>query len=170
MTKEQLDPGRLRTQNAAPPTYLVIFPLIPFGAAIFIASTRFSDFYHHGFDVLISAILGSLTAWLGFRWYHMPIRRGGGWAWAPRGSERAYWKRMGVLTYSDTIEPKRGDLEHGGASAGQFLPTRGPQSLRNNTSDGSGGSYEMNDFAAEAQSPTDFTAHGSGQPRQRPLV
>lgn len=60
--------GGLRTRNAAPPVYLLAFPLIAIGSAIYIASTRYSDYWHHGFDVWISAILGSITAWLGFRW------------------------------------------------------------------------------------------------------
>lgn len=165
-TKEQTVP--LRTQAAAPPTYLIVFPLIPIGSAIYISSTRYSDFWHHGFDVLASAVLGLLTAWLGFRWYHMPIRNGGGWAWAPRSSKRAYWKSMGMLTYGDSGDSKATDLEHGRVVGGQSIPPPGSQSARLDTSNGSGGSYEMNDFAAAAQAPTDFTAYERGQPNRRP--
>ncbi|KAG8530952.1 uncharacterized protein KY384_004309 [Bacidia gigantensis] len=90
-----------RSQGAAPPIYLLIFPLIPLATAIFIASSRYSDFRHHGFDVVSGSILGIACAWLGFRWYHLPIRRGGGWAWAPRSPQRAFIKGVGVSAYAD---------------------------------------------------------------------
>ena len=65
---------------------------------------------HHGFDIISGAILGIASAWLGFRWYHMPISRGGGWAWAPRSYDRAFFKGFGVLTYVNNDEVVR----HGG--------------------------------------------------------
>lgn len=162
--KEQDDAALFRTQAAAPPTYLIIFPLVPVGAAIYISSTRYSDFWHHGFDVFTSSILGTITAWLGFRWYHMPIRRGGGWAWAPRSSKRAYWKSMGFLTYVDNNDGRRRakDLESGGIVGNQFPPPPGSGNVRNSNADRSGESYEMGDFTA-AQEPRDFIAHGRGE-------
>ncbi|KAL8723566.1 MAG: hypothetical protein Q9225_000201 [Loekoesia sp. 1 TL-2023] len=168
--KEQDDAALFRTQAAAPPTYLIIFPLVPIGAAIYISSTRYSDFWHHGFDVFTSSILGTVTAWLGFRWYHMPIRRGGGWAWAPRSSKRAYWKSMGILTYVDNNdEPRRAkDLESGGIVGSQFPPPPGSGNVRNSNRGVSGESYEMGDFIV-AQEPRDFTAHGRGERTQQPL-
>ncbi|KAL9130641.1 MAG: hypothetical protein Q9217_001211 [Psora testacea] len=117
-----------RSQAAAPPTYLLIFPLIPIGAAIYISSTRYSDFRHHGFDIIAGAILGIASAWLGFRWYHLPIQRGGGWAWAPRSPNRAFGRGIGILTYVDgNLHTSRGkDLESAStvnteAAAGQVL-------------------------------------------------
>lgn len=167
--KEQRNSASLRTQAAAPPIYLIIFPLIPIGGAIFISSTRYSDFQHHGFDVLTSAILGTLTAWLGFRWYHMPIRTGGGWAWAPRSAKRAYWKSMGVLTYGESSDERAEDLEGGGIVGGKSRHPSGSHSVRHDTSASSGGSYEMNDLSEAAQAPTDFTAHDNGlSSRRRP--
>ena len=159
VAKEQ---ASVRTQAAAPPMYLILFPSIPIGAAIYISSTRYSDFWHHGFDVFVSAGLGILTAWLGFRWYHMPIRQGGGWAWAPRSSRRAYWKSFGTLTYSDSRDQEAKDLEHGGVLGRETNPQFGSQSVRHNTNDGSAGSYEMNNFTAAAQSPRDFISYERG--------
>jgi len=113
-----------REQAAAPPTYLIAFPLIPIALAIYVSSTRYSDFYHHGFDIIAGAILGIASAWLGFRWYHLPIRRGGGWAWAPRSSDRAFFKGLGVVTYAthkssvpmarDLANGPAGGVSHGG--------------------------------------------------------
>ena len=88
-----------RSQSAAPPIYLLVIVLIPVGAAIYISSTRFADYHHHGFDVLTSSILGLVCAWVAFRWYHMPIRRGAGWAWGPRSESRAFGIRIGVGNY-----------------------------------------------------------------------
>jgi hypothetical protein len=68
----------VRKQNVAAPLYLTALVLIPFGAAIYIVSTLFSDGNHHGFDVIISSITGSICGHFGFRWYHLPITRGGG--------------------------------------------------------------------------------------------
>lgn len=105
-----------RKQAAAPPTYLIVFPLISIGAAIYISSTRYSDFMHHGFDIISGALLGIVSAWLGFRWYHLPINRGGGWAWAPRSSDRSFSRGIGLMTYvrNENSNDRRGrDLEGG---------------------------------------------------------
>jgi len=104
-----------RSQAAAPPIYILVFPLIPTCAAIYISTTRYSDFYHHGFNIIIGAILGIASAWLGFRWYHLPIRRGRGWAWAPRSPDQAFSKGIGLLVYASegVAEVRRKDLESG---------------------------------------------------------
>ncbi|GME25797.1 hypothetical protein GTA08_BOTSDO12361 [Neofusicoccum parvum] len=88
-----------RSQSAAPPIHLFVIVFIPIGAAIYIASTRYTDYKHHGFDVLFSSIMGILSAWFCFRWYHMPIRRGAGWAWGPRSNDRAFGIGIGTGTY-----------------------------------------------------------------------
>ncbi|KAG8531153.1 uncharacterized protein KY384_004511 [Bacidia gigantensis] len=161
----------LRRQAAAPPAYLIIFPLIPIAGAIYISSTRYSDFQHHGFDVLMSAILGSLTAWLGFRWYQMPIRRGG-WAWAARSLERAFWRGLGADTYGQDRGLTVEDLEHAraaqGVADGAMLPQSVGHSGTQDHSDGSGGSYELRDLGGTmAQAPTDFTALGEDNGTRR---
>ena len=71
---------------------------------------------HHGFDIISGALLGIASAWLGFRWYHLPISRGGGWAWAPRSHDRAFRRGIGLPTYvsndaSYNKQPR--DLESG---------------------------------------------------------
>lgn len=106
----------IRKQNAAAPLYLVALVLIPFGAAIYIAATRFADRKHHGFDVVISSITGSICAYFGFRWYHLPITRGGGRSWAPRSADTAFGISVGHLSYvraGDDEMVREGDLEHG---------------------------------------------------------
>lgn len=55
----------LRRQNAAPPLYLVALILIPLAVAIYIATTRYQDGKHRGFDVVFSAIIGSISGYAG---------------------------------------------------------------------------------------------------------
>lgn len=103
---------------------------------------------HHGFDIIAGAILGIASAWLGFRWYHMPIQRGGGWAWAPRSHDRAFARGFGVLTYvnnEEAVSNDRRDIENGpiggevadGAGNGMVRPYK--------TSEGSEG-IQMDDL------------------------
>jgi membrane-associated phospholipid phosphatase len=102
----------LRLQAAAPPIYLLAITLAPFCLAIFIASSRWYDFRHHGFDILFGFIMGTITAIYSFRYYHLPIREGAGWAWGPRSEARAFWAGVGRLGYAGTDE--------GLAEAGRF--------------------------------------------------
>ena len=89
----------LRDQAAAPPAYLFILPLIPIAVATYVAASRYSDFRHHGFDILFGATMGTVISWTSFRIYHMPIRRGAGWSWGPRSASRAFGTRFGNLGY-----------------------------------------------------------------------
>jgi membrane-associated phospholipid phosphatase len=89
----------LYNQAAAPPNYGLILVLIPLGVAAYITSTRYVEFWHFGFDILSGAVIGILSAWFSFRWYHLPIRRGGGWAWGPRSHNRAFAIGVGVGNY-----------------------------------------------------------------------
>lgn len=51
---------------------------IPIWIAIYIASTRWSDFRHHGFDVLFGSVEGIVCALIGWSWYGVySCRRGG---------------------------------------------------------------------------------------------
>lgn len=90
----------IRNRAAAPPTYLLVLALIPIATAMYISSTRFSDFRHHGFDILFGSLLGFASAWFAFRWYHLPIRQGAGWAWGPRSQDRAFGVGVGVSGYA----------------------------------------------------------------------
>lgn len=51
------------------PVYMLLLPYVPLGLAIFIAGTRYFDFRNHGFDVLAGAVIGSVTAYIGFRMF-----------------------------------------------------------------------------------------------------
>lgn len=109
-----------RNQAAAPPLYLFVLPLLPFCVAIYISSTRYSDFRHHGFDILFGSLMGFGLAWAAFRLYHLPIRRSAGWAWGPRSSSRAFGVGVGAGGYVDEEERMtlQNDVELGKMNAG----------------------------------------------------
>ncbi|KAH9204541.1 PAP2 domain-containing protein [Leptodontidium sp. 2 PMI_412] len=88
-----------RNQAAAPPVYLLVFAIIPWFASIYISSTRFSDFRHHGFDILFGYFIGTVSAIFAFRYYHLPISQGAGWSWGPRSKDRSFWAGVGVGNY-----------------------------------------------------------------------
>lgn len=104
-----------RDQTAAPPTYGIVLPLIPVCVALYICTTRYSDFKHAGFDIIAGAIIGAVVAYLSFRLYHLPLGRGAGWAWGPRGATRAFGVGVGTLSYADIEGHRR---NHGGLEAG----------------------------------------------------
>jgi hypothetical protein len=35
-------------------------------------------------------LIGILSSWFAFRWYHLPISRGAGWSWGARSRNRAW--------------------------------------------------------------------------------
>ena len=86
-------------QAAAPPNHLIIVAFIPVAVALYISSTRFVEFFHHGFDIIAGSIIGILSAWFAFRWYHLPVRGGSGWAWGARSRGRAFGIGVGVSNY-----------------------------------------------------------------------
>ncbi|RVX66494.1 hypothetical protein B0A52_09778 [Exophiala mesophila] len=88
-----------RNESAAPPIYLLILVFIPVGAALYISVSRWYDYRHHGFDIISGSLIGICTAWFGFRWYHLPIRTGSGWAWGARSRDRAFWLGVGRANY-----------------------------------------------------------------------
>lgn len=108
----------LRRQNAAPPLYLLTLVLIPFAVAIYIATTRYQDGKHHGFDVIFSAIIGTISGYFGFRLYHLPLGQSAGRSWGPRGRDRAFGVKIGVLSYAEPVEDgtRREDIEIGNVS------------------------------------------------------
>jgi len=101
--------SKARHETAAPPLYLLVLVLIPICAAIYIASTRFTDYKHAGFDVIFGSVEGAVVAWFAFRWYHLPVRRGAGWAWGPRGQETAFGIIVGTGSYSGASKGKSRD-------------------------------------------------------------
>lgn len=106
----------IRYQAAAPPVYSLVLILVPIGSAIYITSTRFTDYRHHGFDMIFGSLIGITTAWFSFRWYHLPITRGAGWSWGPRSYERSWGIGVGVGSYVGTEGwSHKYDGEHHGA-------------------------------------------------------
>lgn len=99
-----------RHQAAAPPLYLLVLTLVPFFTAVFIATSRWFNFRHHGFDILFGFFIGTTCAFFAFRWYHLPIMRGAGWAWGPRAADKAWWAGVGSLSYATDWEA---DVEGG---------------------------------------------------------
>ena len=89
----------IRNRAAAPPIHLLVIALTPLAVAVWITSTRYAEFYHHGFDVLSGSLIGVLSAWFAFRWYHLPIRNGQGWAWGARSRDRAFGIGVGTWGY-----------------------------------------------------------------------
>ncbi|KAF1990799.1 PAP2 domain-containing protein [Aulographum hederae CBS 113979] len=86
----------IRNQAAAPPVLGLVFAMVPVFAAIYICSTRYSGFNHHGFDIIFGSLIGIATSWGSFRWYHLPVRNGAGWAWGARSRDRAWVVGVGL--------------------------------------------------------------------------
>ncbi|KAJ4301832.1 hypothetical protein N0V90_003928 [Kalmusia sp. IMI 367209] len=108
-----------RYQAAAPPVYSLILILVPIGTAIYVCSTRFTDYRHFGFDLIFGSLIGITTSWFSFRWYHLPITRGAGWSWGPRSYKRSWGIGVGVGSYVGT----EGWSHHGKS---ETAPTNGP--------------------------------------------
>lgn len=79
-----------RDQAAAPPLFSLALVSVPTAAAIYVCATRWSDNQHHGFDIISGSLIGFAFAWLSFRWYNPPIRRGIRSAWGPRSWQQAF--------------------------------------------------------------------------------
>jgi membrane-associated phospholipid phosphatase len=97
LVRPKYDP--LRNQAAAPPVWLVIVAFIPIATAMFIATSRWFNYRHHGFDIISGSLLGIFTAYYGFRLYHLPLQGGNGWAWGARSRDRAFWLGIGRPGY-----------------------------------------------------------------------
>lgn len=111
----------IRKQSAAPPIYLLIIVAAPIATATYIASSRWADNRHAGFDVLGGSLLGIFFAFLGFRWYHPSLSVGGaGWAWGARAPEKAFFAGIGVNGY----------VKHEGLENGQTSSSLSPSNLR----------------------------------------
>lgn len=109
----------LRRQAAAPPVYLLVITVAPFCLAIFIAASRWFNFRHHGFDILFGFSIGVFTAIFSFRYYHLPITIGAGWAWGPRSPDRAFWAGVGRLGYVGEKDVERGMVAAASANYGE---------------------------------------------------
>lgn len=112
------DLASARRQAAGPPVYLLIFAVAPFFAAIFISSSRWFDFRHHGFDILFGFLIGTVCAFFAFRWYHLPMSQGAGWAWGPRCADKAFWAGVGSFSYALDWERYEEEEEAAGMGMG----------------------------------------------------
>ncbi|KAG9574477.1 PAP2 domain-containing protein, partial [Aureobasidium melanogenum] len=116
-----------RDRAAAPPVFGAIIVLIPVCLAIFICTTRYVDFKHQGIDIFSGAVLGIITSWIGFRWYHGSLTRGQPWTWSPRSKDRAFavssgangWIDEGYLMRERSSQRRISevDVEAGGSTA-----------------------------------------------------
>ncbi|KAF4877675.1 putative lipid phosphate phosphatase 3 [Colletotrichum siamense] len=97
----------VRRQAAAPPIYLVLLTMVPFCVCIFICASRWFDFMHHGVDIFVAFAIGSVTSYFGFRFYHLPIAQGAGWAWGPRSEDAAFWAGVGRQGYGHGMDKGR---------------------------------------------------------------
>ncbi|PNS20966.1 Diacylglycerol pyrophosphate phosphatase 1 [Sphaceloma murrayae] len=79
-----------RRAGAAPPVWGMAIILAPTLFAVWIASTRFQEFKHDGFDCISGSLCGVITALIGFRAYHNGILRGQSWTWGPRTWDNAF--------------------------------------------------------------------------------
>jgi membrane-associated phospholipid phosphatase len=113
-----------RTRAAAPPVFGAIIVLIPVCLAFFICSTRYVDFKHQGIDIFSGSVLGIITAWIGFRWYHGSLTRGQPWTWSPRSRDRAFavssgtngWTSGDGIVMRERMQRSRDiDVEAGGS-------------------------------------------------------
>jgi len=102
LTRDAAPVVPIRNQAAAPPLYSLVLAFIPVFIATYICSTRYSDFRHAGFDILFGSFIGIGTSWFAFRWYHLPIQQGAGWAWGARSRDRAWAVGVGKLGYVGT--------------------------------------------------------------------
>ncbi|KAK4192639.1 PAP2 superfamily-domain-containing protein [Podospora australis] len=110
----------VRRQAAAPPLYLLVIAVVPFFASIFIAGSRWWDYRHHGFDIIFGYLIGFVGAVFAFRYYHLPISRGAGWAWGPRSHDKAFW--AGVGSYSYATNRTRGQYRSGDEEEALGMP------------------------------------------------
>jgi hypothetical protein len=112
----------VRRQAAAAPLYLLIVTLLPTFAAIFIGASRWPDYRHHAADIVTGLLIGALTSYFSFRYYHLPISQGAGWGWGPRHSDKAFWAGVGSYSYatagesggSDSVGGRRAEDEEEG--------------------------------------------------------
>ncbi|PGH27394.1 hypothetical protein AJ80_00872 [Polytolypa hystricis UAMH7299] len=139
----------LRDQNAAPPAYLLLLAAFPICTATYIASSRWWDNRHFGFDILFGSALGIFFAYLGFRLYHLPLGAGAGWAWGARSRDKAFYAGVGLASYATVMD---GSLSSSGAAAASGRYSSGPP--HNNKTNGLVVSRAGNDAG-----PADEWAH-----------
>ena len=89
---------------AAPPLWTLFIPFIPLGGALYICLSRYMDYAHHGFDIIAGALIGIITSWFSFRFYHMPVSQMRGRAWGRRSPVAAFSLGSNKFGYVDSTE------------------------------------------------------------------
>ncbi|KAL3450207.1 phosphatidic acid phosphatase type 2/haloperoxidase [Aspergillus insuetus] len=154
----------LRTQASAPPLYLLAITLAPFALSIYISASRWFDFRHHGFDILFGYFIGLVAAIYVFRYYHLPISGGAGWAWGPRSNDRAFWAGVGRVGYTSKLsgEESMGEVPY---------LSRGPTNtnMRDGSGSGSGsglgaGGYTFQPDSSNAYASSAYAPSGPHRP------
>jgi hypothetical protein len=78
---------------------------IPFLTAMYISSTRYSDYRHRAGDIIAGSILGIASAWLGWRWY-------GAWTMCAQAEGRVYgFVHRGASAKRTDVDQKQGIRE-----------------------------------------------------------
>jgi hypothetical protein len=101
----------------------MILTFLPTAVAFFIASSRWFNYRHHGFDIICGGLVGIFFAYIGMRMYHLPIQRGAGWAWGPRSHRRAFVRGIGFPSslgtdgWSYTRQGKAPEISNGSGHA-----------------------------------------------------
>ena len=85
-----LELAAYRERRSASPVWLVVIVLVPCAVALYVCSSRYSDFHHAGFDIISGSAIGILFAWGCFRNYHLSIGLQLGSTWAARGDENVF--------------------------------------------------------------------------------
>ena len=129
------------TKPATPPIYLTFIALLPLTISTYVAGTRYSDFRHHGFDILFGSLMGFTFAVLSFRFYHSSNGR----TFGARSMTKAFWSGQRSEGWGVSQEDdggKKRDLEFGvGDGRGD---SRGGKDRMNGSSSGGGeGSSEI---------------------------
>ncbi|KAL9009225.1 MAG: hypothetical protein Q9173_005727 [Seirophora scorigena] len=108
------------TKPAAPSLLLFLPLLIPICVAVYISSTRYSDFRHHPFDIIFGSLMGTAFSYFAYRLYHQPLRQGGGGSWGPRSRGRAFgFGSEAERKRDDGDDDPKGDVEMGNLNRGR---------------------------------------------------
>ncbi|KZF18854.1 acid phosphatase/Vanadium-dependent haloperoxidase [Xylona heveae TC161] len=153
----------IRNSAAAPPTWVLVVIALPIGTAIFVSASRYYNYRHHGFDILFGSIMGFVVAWFAFRWYHLPITRGSGWAWGARSRDRAWGIGVGVQGY---VGPEGWDS----ASSAGHSPERKTAVNGDGTGNGTRGSTGAGPSAVDPDLESGLHLDGAADDAARPSL
>ncbi|KAG7408976.1 Diacylglycerol pyrophosphate phosphatase 1 [Fusarium oxysporum f. sp. raphani] len=134
-----------RRQAAGAPLYLLVLVIVPFALAVYINCSRWFDYEHDGFDIIFAFLMGTVAAYYSFRFYHLPIAGGAGWAWRPRTHDRAFWAGVGKLGYVGNT----GENHHAAAAATDRTRSHGSSRDQSNRLEYQGDDLELQGWVGE---------------------